>query len=327
MAISSGVAPHFAWINGLLIEHGSVTQINTNAQSVFSVSLPMDTASALSGTQATIVVQNVAGTGTLYTGPILSIANDLTNRTVGITGAAGLGLVAVKVSKSYVDTPGSAIAQDVCGIAGYPCVASAVGLAAGKKMMDQFVKILDSVSPAYAMSKLSEMDTARWRVDPFGTVHYEPREGTGASNYVVNYRAPTLQSPEVSDAINLTVNENLLASGTGPTEVLSWNTEDKDVYHGNAPGLNNTWDNRLHIPQLDQAHAQSYADSLQELISRRSLSVIALVVGDPNIDPGGKLTLQGTGRFDKSYTIDEVHHQFGMSGYTMRITAYTSSAT
>lgn len=316
----------------MLIESGSVTQDATKQMSKFSVVVPMDLIGGSVSGNATIEVSNVNGSGTLHTGPITKVHYDLVQRMVGITGKdASLPLHTNKTSETWVNQTGPQIVQKLCGKAGVPCsVSAASGLMAGKKVKDDFVKMSDNTTFAYVIHKLAEMDGARFFTDQHGTFHYMDQKSSGGG-FTINYKAPSSSSPMVCDALHLVVVEDLLAAGIGETSVPTWNPRDKKAYTGQSGssgggigGISST--PKFHLPGMDQAHAQQYAKTRQEELQRHALTVTAICVGDANVSPLGGLTLNGTGLFDGSYTIDQIHHSFGVRGYTMTITAKSGAA-
>ena len=113
---------------------------------------------------------------------------------------------------------------------------------------------------------------------------------------------------------------NLQAGKGGNVTVKSWHSRDKKTYTGtsNFGGGNGTYN--YHVPGLDQAHADQHAKARAAEMSRHAVNVTAVVVGDPNINPGMGLQLNspiGGGL----YEIDHIDHEFGMSGYVMTIVA------
>ena len=76
-----------------------------------------------------------------------------------------------------------------------------------------------------------------------------------------------------------------------------------------------------HIPNLLPQHVQQHARAKANEHARHELNLDAEVVGDPTIDIAMDLRLTGTTYFDQSYQMDHIHHEFGMSGHVMTITA------
>src|SRR5437762_6868210 len=91
MAISQGAGPHFAWINGFLVKHGTVVQTGFNRRSgTFSCTIAMFEPGALSAfvgaTEAAIIVSSVAGEGLLMVGEIDAVDYDFVATTIHISG-------------------------------------------------------------------------------------------------------------------------------------------------------------------------------------------------------------------------------------------------
>lgn len=321
MAIAQGVAPHRAFINGVPIEHGTVTQNATRKVSKCNVVVPMDLAGQISGS-IQVTVSNVAGTGTIFTGEARIVHYDFINRLITVNGEdPSYQLHHNKTSESWVNQTGTSIVQDLVGRIGVPFAGgAAAAIMAGTKVKDDFVKMSDNVTFGYIVHKMAEMEGARFGVDPHGTFQYLPMNSSLGGGYSINYVPPTPGSPMVSDALHLVVIMNLTAAQTG-TQGLSHNPHDQQVYQGQGNG-GGRFTAKYHIPARDQEHIQQYMQARQDEISRHALTVQATVVGDPNINPFGSLSLSGTG-LDGSFNIDQVVHSFGMRGYTMSITART----
>lgn len=318
MAINSGVAPHTAFINGIPIEHGSVTQNCNKKSSTFSVAVAKNYPGAMSlmnGGAASVFVSNVAGAGELISGMIDTADADLIGTYIRITGRDLSGqLHQMKISQKFQNQTGSSIVEQVVSQAGLGVSALGSGLMAGKKVMQDWVKQADNTPISYLVNELAEFDGAKWWVNN-GTFNYAML-GTIQGVYTVNYEDG---SPIISDATRLNVRHNCQVGGA--VTVKSWNPRDKQSYTGtsNVSGVgkgNSTY----HIPNLDMAHTQQHARARAAEMGRHEWNVTATVVGDPTINAGMGLALVGT-EFDNVYEIDNIVHEFGMSGYTMTITA------
>ena len=117
MAISTGAAPHTAFINGIPIEHGSVTQNANKKSSTFSVAIPKNYPGALTlfeGGSASIFVSNVAGAGELISGLVDTCDIDFIGTNIRVTGRDLSGqLHQMKVQEKFQNIPGSQIVQQV----------------------------------------------------------------------------------------------------------------------------------------------------------------------------------------------------------------------
>jgi len=319
VAINTGVAPHTAFINGIPIEHGSVTQNCNKKSSTFSAAVPKNypgAESLLGGGSASIFVSCVAGAGELISGMLDTVDIDFIGTYIRVTGRDLSGqLHQTKISQKWQNVPGSQIVQQVVGMAGLGASTNSIGLMAGKKVQQDFVKLADNIPISYLINELAEFDGAKWWVNN-GIFNYATL-GTIQGVYTINYDPGP---PIVSDATRLNVRHNVQIGGS--VNVKSWNPRDKKTYTGTSnasgPGKGNS---TYHVPNLDQAHAQQHAKARSAEMSRHEWNVVATVVGDPSINAGMGLQLVGTGVADNIYEIDNIVHEFGMSGYTISITA------
>ena len=321
MAISTGAAPHTAFINGIPIEHGSVTQNCNKKSSTFSVAIPKNYPGALTlfeGGSASIFVSNVAGAGELISGLVDTCDIDFIGTNIRVTGRDLSGqLHQMKVQEKFQNIPGSQIVQQVVSKVGLAVSTQSSSLLAGKKLMQNYVKLADNVPISYLINELAEFDGAKWWVNN-GIFNYATL-GTIQGVYTVNYDPGP---PIVSDATRLSVRRNLQIGGD--VTVKSWHPYDKQSYTGtsNVVGKGKI-SSTYHLPVLDQAYVQQHAKSHAAEMGRHTFTVTATVVGDPSINAGMGLQLIGTGIADDTYEIDNIMHDFGMSGYTMSITAKT----
>ena len=320
MAISTGAAPHTAFINGIAIEHGSVTQNCNKKSSSFSVSVPKNSPGALSlvgGGAASIFVTCVAGAGELISGMLDTVDIDYIGTNIRVTGRDLSGqLHQMKIQKKFQNQTGSQIVEQVVGQAGLGANAMAAsGLMAGKKVMQDWVKLADNIPISFLINELAEFDGAKWGVIN-GMFNYAAL-GTIQGVYTINYDpGPYIKS----NATRLNVRHNVQVGGN--VNVKSWNSRDKQSYTGTSnvtgKGKGNSTYN---LPALDMAHTQQHAKARAAEMGRHAINVTATVVGDPSINAGMGLQLIGTGVDDNVYEIDNIVHDFGMSGYTMTITA------
>jgi hypothetical protein len=331
MAITSGVGPHAAWINGFLITHGTVIQNANRKSSTFSVTVAMFEPGALGAFanpgDAVVVVQGVTNTGPLITGEIDTVNFDFIGTTIHITGRdKSAKLHNLKSAEKFQNKMGSDIVQELVGRAGLGAgnIGGSTGQA-GKKLEQDFVKLTDSISLSTVIHLLGQFDGARWFVDKDGMFNYESESGGGGS-YSVFYKEPSASSYMVSDCLALRVKLNAQAMKGAKVKVLSWHPKDKKLYTGMATagggggGGGEPIEYTYHIPTLDQSHADQHAKARAKEHSRHAIEVVATVIGDPSINVNGMLQLSGT-PFSGSYEIDNIHHAFGMGGYTMTITA------
>lgn len=326
MAVNQGAAPHFAFINGVPIIGGTVEQKATRKSSEFNCTVAMSSPGATSlrgGTGASVSVENVAGSGTLITGKIDLAEFDYVKREVVVRGRdESAALHDTKVSKQWKNQKGSEIVQQLAGQAGLSVSADSSPLMAGKRVNQDYVKLADNISPANVIHQLAQFDGARWWVKN-GTFFYR-QFGNTEGSYPVNYFSDGQHV--ISDCLELQVIENGPASSGGNVKVNSWHPKSKQAFNGNAQISSNAGEGggqsnyNIHIPNLLQDHADQYAKSIAKEIGRNALTIIATVIGDPTIDVGMALQVNGTD-FAGSYEIEGITHMFGMRGYTMRIVA------
>jgi hypothetical protein len=331
MAITSGVGPHFAWLNvdgaQLPIEHGSVSQQAKRKTSSFSVVVPMsypgaqDALASLGDNDATIVVSTRGQTATLMTGEVDTTDFDYIDRTIRVGGRdKSAKLHDNKSSEKWVNKKPSEIVQDLIGRVGLSGNVAASAIMAGKKLEQDFVHLSDNISFAYIIHKLAQLDGARWWVDANGQFHYEPLGNPqGIYSIFINQDS----EPISSDCMVLRVNRNVQAGKSIKATVKAWHPKLKRVFSftSNVEGNGGPIEYNYHIPTLQQEHVEKYAKSQAEEKSRHELTVHATVVGDPSVQAGMGLQLSGTNYFDQVYDIDTVHHEFGMSGHRTSITA------
>lgn len=332
MAITSGTGPHFAFLNvaglSLPIEHGSVNQHSKRKSSTFSGALPMSYPGAAEGLSnlgdntATITVSTRGMTGTLITGEIDVVEYDFIGRTIKFSGRdVSAKLHDQKSAEKHINKMPSEIVSELVGKAGLSVGnVTASSLKAGKMLEQDFVHLSDGVSYAYVIHKLSQLDGARWWVDPQGQFHYMPI-GTSIGSYSIQVNQD--MQPISSDCLELRVSRNIQAGKTISTTVKSWHQKKKQTFSHTAtsPGNGGPKEYAYEIPNSDMDHVSKHAKSRGDEKSRHEFTVTATVVGDPSVQAGMSLSLSGTNFFDQSFDIDTVQHDFGMPGHLTHITA------
>jgi hypothetical protein len=203
-----------------------------------------------------------------------------------------------KSSEKFNNMSRSEVVQKVAGRNGLQAQVDNSSLKAGKLFQIDWAKLTDGVSDAAIIHKLAELEGARWWVK--GTTLYFKGKSDISSNYAVQYRAPA-GGPASGNFIRLSFSINLQAAKT---------------LNGNGGTL--TWNYRH--PGLEQDHADDLALKKLAEHSRHELTVDVEMVGDPQIDVGMGLQLQGTA-FDQVFEMDAVHHMLGPGGHTMKIIA------
>jgi hypothetical protein len=281
------------------------------------------------GTSEAAIICSTRGiSGPLIVGEIDSIDLDFVATTIHISGRdKSAKLHGKKTAEKWQNKKGSEIVTELAGRAGLSTGnIDASKQLAGKKLEKDFVKLTDGVGVSTAIHLLSQFDGARWWVDKNGKFNYQSvLSGGGGSSYSLNYKPPDPGSPMIADFMSLRIHLNLPAKKGVKVTVKSWHPKDKKLYTGEAKaggggGGGEPSEYVYHVPTLDQAHADQHAKSRAKEHARHAITLTATVVGDPSIDAGGSVSLSGT-PFDGTYQIDSVHHEFGMSGHKMTITA------
>jgi hypothetical protein len=329
MAISTGVAPHRAWlsVNGFLIPviSGDATQNGTRRSSTFSATVPLNYPGAegalasITDNMSGVIVENVAGSGPLVMGEIDTV--DFHYGQTGTIHVSGRDMSSKlhnkKINKKWTDQPTTQVVQDVCQLAGIGCQASGGGMTAGKELAQEHAKMADGETAASIIAKCAEQDNARWWCDVGGILHYEIDPPGGG--YTVFYDPGP---PERSDAFTISVKRNVQAAKQIQVTINSWHTKDKKMNtgKGQSGGSGGPLEYQYNIPGLKQGEPQQRAQNKANEIGRHAVEVTVKCVGDPTINVGSGLTLMGTA-FAGAYVIDSIHHSFGMGGYTMTIKA------
>lgn len=343
MAISNGVAKHFAFANiggiSFPIKGGSVDQSATKKSSSFHIQIPMYHPGAyelLSGGQPScvITVESVAGSGTLIQGVVDEVTFDYPHPNGGgniqVSGRDQSAFLHQKKSmETFINRTTTSIVQDLGGRVGLAVsVIGGGGILAGKFVDQQWRKITDGVSYAAVIHKCAEIDNANWFVDPLGgTLNYVVGNFTTIGSYNVNYHYQK-GVPISGDYLRLSVSRNMEADSNIQVTVESWMPKQKQKCKGvsncgaGAPS-NGQLEYKYHIPNLTQDHCKAYAKARCDEAARHALTIRTELIGDPKIRPDMALVLNGTGAYDQSYQIDNISHRFGMSGYTMTVTAKT----
>ena len=330
MAVSQGVGPHFAWlnVNGTWpIEHGNVSQSAKRKTSTFNGVIPMDYPGAaaalasLGDNQASITVMTRGQTATLITGEVDEVDFDFIRREINFFGRdKSAKLHDNKTSEKWLNKMPSDIVQDLIGRIGLSGNVTSSSLMAGKQLQQDYVKLSDNVSFAYVIHKLAELDGARWWVDQNGNFNYVPY-GTPQGVYSITINQDT--QPISADCIELHVRRNIQAGKSIAVTVKSWHPKKKQIfqYQSNVEGNGGPVNYNYHVPNFLQDHVTKYAQSHATEKARHELTVTATVVGDPTVQAGMGLQLNGTAYFDQTFDIDTVNHDFGMSGHRTHITA------
>lgn len=338
MAITSGAGPHAAWLNvdgtALPIESGGVNQRKTRKSSSFSVTVPMswpgalETLATVGDNTTTITCLTRGMTGTLFTGECDTPEFDFIARVIRVSGRDKSRLLHDnKTSEKWLNKKGSDIVQELAGRVGLPVQVDGSVLMAGKKLHQDYVRLSDNISFASIIHKISEFDGARWWIDPQGTLHYQlSNEPSGIVS--LNYAQPTPANPMFGDFIHLSIRRSIPAGRSIKVSVKAWHPKKKQVfeYESNVEGNGGPTSYKYHIPVYDQDTVKQHAKSAASSAARHELTVHATVVGDPNINPGMGLQLNGTRFFDQLFELDDVHHQLGMSGHTTSLTARSSKS-
>jgi hypothetical protein len=331
MAITSGVGPHYALLNvngsTLPIQHGRVSLSAKRKTSSFSGTIPLaypgaaDALANLGNNQATITVATRGVIAPLVTGEIDDTDFDFIGRSIKFSGRdKSAPLHENQTSEKWLNKLPSDIVSDLLGRVGLSGNVTASTLLAGKQLQQDYVRLSDNVTFAYVIHKLAEFDGARWYVDGSGTFHYVP---LGSPQGVYSITIDQSSEPISSDCLSLRVKRNVQAGKSIAMTVKSWHPKKKQVfsYTSTNAGNGGPVNYNDHIPNLQQDHVTQYAQSQANEKARHELMVTATVVGDPTVALGMGLSLNGTTYFDQTFDIDDIHHDFGMSGHRTHIVA------
>jgi hypothetical protein len=334
MAVSSGVGQHAAWltVNGATfpLESGSVEQSKTRSSSTFHGELPLGYPGALAALGG--LGENSAAVTVLCRGAAVPLIVGEVDSVVAKFGDAGLISVSgrcksaklhqKKTSDKWINRKPGEIVQELASKAGLSVQADPGLMKAGKFVNIDWTKITNGIPLAAAIHKLAEMDGAKWWCDKTGTLHYSYAGATGGV-YTVSYSPGP---PITADFLSLTATRNVQAAKGAKVTVKSWHPKDKKVNKGEASAGGGGLEYEYQLPNLKPEQAQQHAKSKAKEHARHAVTISAHVVGDPAIDVAMTLAVMGTGAFDGGYEIDAIHHNFGMGGYTMEITAKTAES-
>lgn len=330
MAITSGVGPHRAWLTvdgaQMLIENGNVSQSARRRTADFHCAVPFtqanhDVLAGIVDNKATVEVMTRCTRATLLTGEVKRFDVDYIGGVIRVTGHdLSTQLHENKTSEKWLNKKPSEIVEDLIGRVGLSGNITSSDLMAGKKTVSDFVKLSDNVSYGYVIHKLSQLDGARWWVDPQGKFHYVP-SGTPVGTYSIFI--DRTKQPIVSDCLSLSIKRNVPASRPLRVSVKAWHPRQKQVFQGQATisGKGRPLEYNFHVPNLMQDHVDKYAKSMAIERARHAVTISATVVGDPSVCAGMGLQLSGTDYFDGTYDLDTVNHVFGMSGHQTHLTA------
>ncbi|MBR0693685.1 phage late control D family protein [Bradyrhizobium lablabi] len=331
MAISSGVGPHAAWLNvaggQFPIEHGNVEQTADRKTSSFSGVIPMALngaratfAGLAAGTEASVIVMTRGQTATLITGELDEVGFDYIARTIRFRGRdKSSKLHENNTSEKWLNKKPSEIVQDLIGRVGLSGNVAASLVKAGKQLQQDFVKLSENNTFARIIHEMARLDGARWWVDPQGQFHYQP---IGSPEGVYSITINQEIEPISADCVELRVLHNLQAARPVAVTVRGWHPKKRQIfsYTSNVEGKGPKLSYFYQVPTLTEDHARRHAKSEATEKARHELLVHATVVGDPSVQAGMGLQLNGTD-FDQTYDIDHVSHDFGMSGHRTHISA------
>jgi hypothetical protein len=331
MAISEGVGPHSAWLTvdgtKLLVEAGGVTQSALRKSATFHCTIPLSepgayqTLVSVGKNAAAIEVMTRGNTKKLLTGQIDDVDFDYIGRRITVTGRdKSAALHDNKTSEKWLNKKTTDIVKELAEKAGIKADVKTLETMAGKMLEQDHVKLSDGVSFSYLISKLAEIDGARWWVDADGVLRYAPF-GSTTGNYTIFIDQSG--QPIRSDCLHLRVRRNLQAARPIKVRFRAWHPRKKKVFQHEStiPGTGSEIGYDYSVPALQQDQVEKHAKAQAMERARHELTVRATVVGDPNCAAGMGLTLTGTDAFDQTFDIDTVHHDFGMRGHTTHITA------
>ena len=337
MAVSSGVGPHYAWINingtNFPLEDGTVVRTATRKSGTFTGRMPLwypgveSTLANLGDNTSTVSVQTRGQFAALITGEVDLAEFNYISGFAHVSGRdASAKLHTVKSAEKWVNKHPHEIIQDLAGRVGLSVIIDPLELFAGRFVATDYAKLTDGVSYAGVIHKLCEFMGAHWFVDQNGVLNVKSTQNTSAP-YVINYSHDPATGEVVSDALALHVSYNVQAGKGVKVTVSSWHEDLKKGYVGTylvgGRGTNQTY--AYHLPGLTQGHVDQHAKARANDHARHEIAVVAEVIGDPSISISQPLQLNGTA-FSQSLSIDSIEDAFGMRGHTMRIAAKSARA-
>jgi hypothetical protein len=333
MAIASGFGPHAAWLmvagGAWPIEHGNVSQSAERKTSSFSCVIPMAWPGARSmfaglsaGTDASINVMTRGQFGTLITAEVDEVKFDyIPRREIHVTGRdKSYKLHEQITSEKWLNKLPSDIVRDLVSRAGIPIgnIASS-SVKAGKQLQQDYVKLSENNTFGRVIHEMAQIDGCRWWIDQNGNFQYVPY-GSQNGSYSVTINQEV--DPISADCLELHVGHNLQAGRPHEVTVKGWHPKKKEIFSSTSnvegSGPPRVWN--YQVPTLTPDRAQRHAKSEATEKARHEFLVTSTVVGDPTVQAGMGLQINGTD-FDQTYDIDAVHHDFGMSGHLTHITA------
>jgi phage protein D len=240
--------------------------------------------------------------------------------TVSLKGQDGsIVLHQKKSSEKFTNQKRSDIVKTIAQRNGFQAQVAQATLMAGKLFQIDWAKLTDGVSDAAILHKLAELSGARWWVK--NKILYFKGKRDIASNYVVHYQAGN-PGPSSGDFIALEILLNLQAAKTKEVNVLSWNQKKKQTFSSQKRilGMQGPLIYNYRVPGLEQDHVDDLAKNKADELARHEIEVQVTLVGDPTIDVGMGLQLNGTA-FAQTYEMDHISHTISEHGYIMMITA------
>jgi len=331
MAISSGWGPHAAWLNaggGMWpIEHGNVSQSAHRKTSSFSCVIPMSWPGARSafagfggGTEASISLMARGQFGTLFTGEIDEIEMDYIRREIRCRGRdKSSKLHETITSEKWINKKPSEIVQDLIGRVGLSGQVPASVVSAGKQLQQDFVKLSENNTFARIIHEMARLDGARWWIDQNGSFHYVP---FGSPQGLYSVTINQAGQPISADCLELRIVHNLQAARPHAVTVKGWHPKKREIfsYTSNVAGSGPNRTFNYQVPTATDDIVRQHARSEATEKTRHEFLVSSTVVGDVTVQAGMGLQVSGTD-FDQVFDIDEVSHDFGMSGYLTHLTA------
>lgn len=308
------------------VESATVREIAAKMSSEWSAVVPLqlfpggdEYFSSLSSNSATVAV-GINGTQTqLITGECNNVQIDYFTGTVTLTGVdESQRLHQNKSSEKFLNKTRAEVVQIVGERNGFTVEVDPDTLMAGKKFQIDFAKMTDGVSDASIIHKMTELMGARWWTKN-GTLFIK----TGTSGaYVVQYQ-PAVNGRIAGNFLGMQVDLNLQALKDLNMSVKVWDDKSKKVIEGTANSggqISGALNYQFRTGGIDQEHADDLAKKKLQEIARHQIKATVKMVGDPDIDIGMGLQLQGTA-FDQKLEIDTIDHHISSEGYTMTIGA------
>jgi phage protein D len=256
----------------------------------------------------------------LISGAVDKAEVDYRQRTVHVSGRDLVGsMIDTRNDQKYPNTPTAEVVSQIAGKHGLQFFTDGGTNMAGTTY--------DGQDYAYNTDEQNDWDTVHQCAHQDGkvcfvngnTLYYVSPGSVVGSSYLINYAAPTAESYETGNAIDLKVT-NDLGLGVANAGVASWSQYTKQP---NTAGSIGDGQGQMYkrTPGLTQNQVDNVQARDQRQAAEKQFRVEVSLAGDVSVQPTMMLALSGTA-FDQRFYMETVEHQFSFdSGYRMEISA------